>query len=232
MRAHFDPLTSFPQRNKSVDEWYNAVQAQIHLAKYTLETAKILYRDIFCFFLKDEEFVSKTINGRSVDLDKFPSSKVCQLARKMESSGGTARHIKQVVGDPQATHINLMCHQCTELPSGKYKKRKLPVKQKEVQNKKIWNRHKQVISRRVLTLDWHTRTKIDVTSVGILLTLKGSSAKQRSFNVRHAISLAIIQAFVSRRFNKKYAYKHRKSKVHQLKAWTIHAYDSVTEEDS
>ena len=32
--ARFDLLTSFWQGNKSVDEWYNAVQTQVALAKY------------------------------------------------------------------------------------------------------------------------------------------------------------------------------------------------------
>ena len=123
-------------------------------------------------------------------LTNFPTSKVCQFPKKMESSKATARHIKQVVGDSQATQINLMCHQCTELSSGMYKKRKPPVKPKQVQEK-LWNRCKQVISRRVLTLSWCTRMKIDVTKVEILLILKGSSAQQRSFNVRHAISLVM-----------------------------------------
>ena len=45
--ARFDLLTSFKQGNHSIDEWYNAVQAQVNLAKYPLETAKILHRDIF-----------------------------------------------------------------------------------------------------------------------------------------------------------------------------------------
>ena len=49
------------------------VQAQVNLAKYPLETAKILYRDIIWFFLHDEEIVSKTITDGNVDLDKFPS---------------------------------------------------------------------------------------------------------------------------------------------------------------
>ena len=31
--------------------------------------------------MRDEEFVSRTINEGSVDLDKFPASKVHQLAR-------------------------------------------------------------------------------------------------------------------------------------------------------
>ena len=65
VRARFDLLTSFRQGNRSVNEWYNAVQAQVSLAKYPLETASILHRDIVWFFLKDEEFVSKTINVSS-----------------------------------------------------------------------------------------------------------------------------------------------------------------------
>ena len=50
VRAHFDLPTSFLQGNRNVDEWYNAVQAQVNLAKYPLETAKILHRDQFRFF--------------------------------------------------------------------------------------------------------------------------------------------------------------------------------------
>ena len=125
-------LTSFRQGTRSVDEWYNKVQAQINLAKYPPETAKILHRDIFWLFLKDEEFVSKITNEG--DLDKFPASKVCQLARKMESFKATARHIKQVAGDPQVAQINLMHHQHTELSNVKYKKKKSSAKQKQVQH--------------------------------------------------------------------------------------------------
>ena len=106
--TQFDLLTSFRQGNRSIDEWYNAVQAQVNLAKYPPETAKILQRDIFWFFLHDEEFVSKTISDGGVDLEKFPTSKVRQLAKKLESSKATAHHIKQVAGDPQAAQINLL----------------------------------------------------------------------------------------------------------------------------
>ena len=86
VRVRFDLLTSFRQGNQSVDEWYNAVQAQVPFAKYPLETASILHQDIFWFILKDEEFVSKTINNRSIDLEKFPASKFRQLAKKMKAS--------------------------------------------------------------------------------------------------------------------------------------------------
>ena len=120
IRATFDLLTSIKQGERSVNEWYNSVQTQVALAKYPQEFAKILHRDIFWFFLRDEEFVSKTINDSNIDLNKFPASKVRQLANKMESSKATAKHIKQVTSDTQAAQINLMHHQCTGLPPSKF----------------------------------------------------------------------------------------------------------------
>ena len=74
--VRFDLLTGFRQGNCSINEWYNAVQVQVNLAKYPPETAKIFHRDIFWFFLKDEDFVSRTISDGSIDLDKFPASRV------------------------------------------------------------------------------------------------------------------------------------------------------------
>ena len=91
------------------------------LAKYPPDTASILHYDTFWFFLKDEEFFSKTINDSNIDLEKFPASKVRQLAKKMESSKSTARHIKQFATDPQTAQVNLMRHQRTDLPSSKSK---------------------------------------------------------------------------------------------------------------
>ena len=70
---HFDLLTSFRQGSRSTDEWYNAVQVQVNLAKYPPETTKILHYDILWIFLCDE-YVSKTINDSNVDLEKFPAS--------------------------------------------------------------------------------------------------------------------------------------------------------------
>ena len=59
VRAWFDLLTSFHQGNRSVNKWYNAVQAQINLTKYPPKTAKILHQDMFWFFLCDEDFMSR-----------------------------------------------------------------------------------------------------------------------------------------------------------------------------
>ena len=41
VRARFDLLTSFRQGDMSVDEWYNAVQAQINLAKHFPQGCRI-----------------------------------------------------------------------------------------------------------------------------------------------------------------------------------------------
>ena len=79
--------------------------------------------------------MSRTISDGSVDLDKFPASRVCQLAKKYESSKATARHIKQVSGEPQATQINLLCHQRTELPQHRYKKKRSHAKPRLGNNK-------------------------------------------------------------------------------------------------
>ena len=49
VRTRFDLLTSFRQGNRSVDEWYNAVQAQMSLAKYPPETATI-FTEIYSGF--------------------------------------------------------------------------------------------------------------------------------------------------------------------------------------
>ena len=146
VQAHFDLLTSFRQGNKSIDEWYNAVQAQVNLAKYPPETAKILHRDIFWFFLHDEEFVSRTISDGNVELDKFPASKVWQFEKGMESSKATAHHIKQVAGDPQTAQVNFLRHQCTELPAGKYKKKKSSVKPRQSSYKNHGSENSQVPS--------------------------------------------------------------------------------------
>ena len=105
------------------------------MAKYPPETAKILHRDIFWFFLKDEDFMSRTISDGSIDLEKFHASRVQQLAKKLESLKATVRHIKQVSWEPQATQINLLRHQRTELPQNRYKKKRSHTKPRLSNNK-------------------------------------------------------------------------------------------------
>ena len=83
--------------------------------------------------------MSRTISDGSVDLDEFPASRVCQLAKKHESSKATVRHIRQVSREPQATQINLLYHQRTKLPQHRYKKKRSHTKPKLGNNKPCEN---------------------------------------------------------------------------------------------
>ena len=91
-----------------MDQWYNAVQRQVELANYPQETAQILQRDIFWFFLNDESFVSKTLNEGHVELSKFPAKTLRQPAKKFKSSQATVKHMKQITRDLQAVPVNLL----------------------------------------------------------------------------------------------------------------------------
>ena len=81
--------------------------------------------------------MSKTINDSNIDLEKFPASKVRQLAKKLESSKSTARHIKKMSSDPQATQIHLLRHQRTEIPPNKAKRKQ--AKQNKFRTKHNFN---------------------------------------------------------------------------------------------
>ena len=80
--------------------------------------------------MRDEDFVTKTIKEGNINIQKFPTSKVQQLAKEMESSKATAKHIRQVAGDLPAAQIHLMHHQHTGLLTRKYNKQKNAAKQK------------------------------------------------------------------------------------------------------
>ena len=203
VHAQFDLLTSFRQGNCSIDEWYNMVQAQVNLVKYPPEIAKILHRDIFWFFLHDEESVSRTISDGSVDLDKFPASRLCQLAKKSESSKATAHHIKQVAGDPQAVQINLLRHQCTELPPSKYKRKKSSVKPKQSNHKQHGSENYQVQAHHKKRFDPKSahNNKDRCSKCGDTAHIEGLQcpAKKKNIHVKLATCLDILPAFVSRK---------------------------------
>ena len=119
------------------NRWYNADQAQITLAKYPPKAAKIWHHDIFWFSLCDEDFASRTITEGSVDLDKFPTSRVRQLVKKLESSKATAHHIKQVSCDLQAPQISLLKYHRAELPPTRHNKMIRPVSKQRQSHQKI-----------------------------------------------------------------------------------------------
>ena len=186
---------------------YNAVQTWVALTKYPQETVKILQTDIFGFFLRDEEFVSKTINDSNIDLNKIPASKVCQLAKKMESSKATAKHIKQVASDPQPQHT------FDEMPVHRITPRKFQRKEKHFTpwqdtNKQYFHEdnHKQYYKedkeRRYNSHQAHTNQE-RCKKCGDSKHIEGFRCPVRNTNVRIAINLVISVAYAKRRLDMK-----------------------------
>ena len=204
------------------------VQAEVNLAKYPPDTAKIMQRDIFWFFLRVEDFVSKTISDGSVDLEKFPASKVRQLAKKLESSKATAHHIKQVAGDLQAAQINLLRHQCTELPAGKYKKKRAPMKPKQVNHKHQGNEgfHPQAQPKKRFDTKGAHSDKSRCSKCGDTAHLEGFQCPAKKYQCKACHKFG---HFTSMCYQKKQApSKYRKPKAHQLKAGTGHVQGSAS----
>ena len=213
--AYFDLLTSFHQGNRNVNVWYNAVQAQVNLAKYPPETAKILHRDIFWFFMKDEDFVTKTINEGNVNIQKFPASKVRQLAKKMETSKATAKHIRQVAGDLPVAQIQLMQHQHTELPAGNYPKRKkTTTARQKLQYHRILEIH---TSQKPFDL-WKSETHPDrCTRRGDILYTKGFQCPARKFQCKACHKFGHFTTICYQKIQQPSgSFKTRKPKAQQL----------------
>ena len=208
------------------------VQARVNLAKYPPETAKILQRDIFWFFLRDEEFVSKTISDGSVDLEKFPASKVRQLAKKLESSKATACLIKQVTGDLQVAQINLLRHQHTELPAGKYKKKRAPMKPKQPNHKHQGNEgyHSQAQPKKRFDTKGEHNDKSRCSKCGDSVHIEGFQCPAKKYQCKACHKFG---HFTSMCYQKKQApSKHRKPKAHQLQAGRGHVHGSASYDHS
>ena len=187
-----------------------------------------MQRDIFWFFLRDEDFVSKTISDGSVDLEIFPASKVRQLAKKLESSKATVHHIKQVAGDLQAAQINLLRHQCTELPAGKYKKKRAPMKLKQVNHKHQGSEgfHPQAQPKKRFDTKGAHSDKSRCSKCGDTIHIEGFQCPAMRYQCKACHKFG---HFTSMFYQKKQApSKYRKPKAHQLKAGAEHAQRSAS----
>ena len=125
-----------------------------------------------------------------------------------------------------------MCHQCTELPTGKYRKRKPPVKQKQVQHK---NAEQMQTSHFKKSFDprFVHKNKDRCNKCGDSAHLEGFQCPAKRFQCKACHKFGHYTSLYFQKIQQKQApYKHRKPKMHQLKAGTIHAHDSVTKEDS
>ena len=175
--------------------------------------------------MKDEDFISITINEGSVDLEKFPASKVNQLAKKLESSKATARHIRQVAGHPQAAQINLMYHQHTELPPGKNKKRKQRIKPRQSPHKDAEHPASGQFKRYFDPKLTH-KYKDRCLKCGDSAYLEGFQCPAKKFQCKACHTFGHFTSLCFQKNQQKQApYKSRKPKAHQLKAGALYMQD-------
>ena len=174
----------------------------------------------FWFFLKDEEFVSQTINDSSVNLDKFPTSKVRQLAKKNEALKQTVHHIKQVASDPQVAQINLMRHQWTDLPPSKHKRK--PFKSRPPSHKHHTSKQQVLPYKRKFDPTQTHKSKERCLKCGDSRQVEGfkCTAKKYQCNSCHKYG-----HFTSLCFEKQVPFKSRAPKAHQLQAEEVYMQD-------
>ena len=116
----------------------------------------------------------------------------------MESSKATVRHIKQVASDPQAAQINLMRHQCTDLPPSKNKKRIPFVNPRPPSHMKDTSDRQSHYKKTFDDMNVY-KNKERCEKCGDSNHIKVSSVQPRSFNANLVKSVGTSQASVIRR---------------------------------
>ena len=132
-----------------------------------------------------------------MDLDKFPTSRVHLLAKKFKSSKATVHHIKQVAGDLQATQINLLRHQQTELPTNRHNKKRRPTNRLKL-HKALESSASNQIKKSYENRKPH-RVLTAVINVVTPYMHKDSNALQRSTNAKFATSMVTFPVYVTKR---------------------------------
>ena len=173
----------------------------------------------FGFSLKDEESVSKTINDRGIDLEKFPASNVRQPAKKMEASKATTHHIKQGASEPQLAQINCIRHQCTDLPPSKHKK-KQSFKSRPPSHKWYSSKQQQLppYKKKFDPKEAHT-TRDRCSKCGASRHVEGFKCPAKKLQ---CISCHKYGHFTSLCFQKQVSFKSRAPKAHQLQAEEVY----------
>ena len=144
----------------------------------------------------------------------------------MESSKATVCYIKQVASDPQAAQINLLRPQCTELPAGKYKKKKSPTTSRQSNYKQHGSESLQVQSQHKKRFDVKSahQNKDGCSKFGESAHAEGFQCPTKRFQCKACHKFG---HFTSLCYQKKQTlFKSRKPKVHQLQAGTVYAKDS------
>ena len=116
---------------------------------------------------------------------------VRQMAKKLESLQATAKHMRQIRKEPQATQINLLRHQRTELPSSKFQRkqnkryRARPAPNKHYQEDKYKDRMPQAKERFHKNPQEHTSPEDRCTKCGDTPHIEGFRCPASRFQCKH-----------------------------------------------
>ena len=163
-----------------------------------------------------------------------------QLAKKLESSKVTAHHIKQVAGDLQAAQINLLRHQRTELPpdtrqqsfqlGSKKKRSNMKPRQSNSKNQGHDGYHLQAQPKKKFDTRGVHNDKTRCSKCGDSVHIEGFQCPAKKYQCKACHKFG---HFTSMCFQKKQApSKHRKPKVHQIRAGSAHAHRSASYDHS
>ena len=143
------------------------------------------------------------------------------MAKKLEGSQATAKHMKQVTNEPHATQINLLRHQRTELPPSKAQRRQNKFRQKSNRE----NHHQANNKPNEFTRKKFNPTQIHQNSerchkCGDSLHTKGFRRSARKAQCKHCKKFG---HFSSLCYRKQVAYKegNRSPKAYQLTCNTV-----------
>ena len=201
VRAQFNLLASFKQGNRIVDEWYNVVQAQVNLAKYPPETAKICTETSSGSSCMMKNFFPKPLmmgmwiwtSSQQAKLDSLQKEWKVQRQLHTISNRWLVTHKQH-----ESTYSGFSAQSCQQ----ENKRKRSPLSSQDNQTVIIMVMRIlkcQASTRNGLMSRMPTRRKSGVQSVEIQLMRKAFSALQKVPRVKLVTGLDTLPAFVNRK---------------------------------
>ena len=153
------------------------------------------------------------------------------MAKKLEGSQATAKHIKQVTNEPHAAQINLLRHQRTELPPTKFqRKQNKRFKQRQPPNKKFSedqyrNRKPQTKERSYSNSHVHTNAENRCTKCGDSLHIEGFRCPASRYQCKHCHKYGHFSKLSFKKNGPEHKKNIRRPKAHQLMVGTASTMD-------
>ena len=152
----------------------------------------------------------------------------------MESSKATAKHIQQVAGDLPAAQVQLMQHQCTQLPTGNYPRRK----QTATRRQKLQNHKTPEILTSQKPSDQQKPDACTMTSaLGAVIHYmqRDFNAQLGNSNVRCATNLVTSLLYVIRKVKANSystSFQSRKPKAQQIRVGALYTHHDADQSES